>query len=70
MLKCVVCYPHNVGHGMEIQSLVESCLQTKEEGWKEVKMVSVAAVTTTLDPESCALLSNRWRSTCAAFALA
>jgi L-alanine-DL-glutamate epimerase-like enolase superfamily enzyme len=30
----VVCYPHNVGHGLEIESLVESCLRTKEEGWK------------------------------------
>lgn len=33
----VVCYPHNVGHGMEIAPLVESCLQTKEEGWQFVR---------------------------------
>ena len=33
----VVCYPHNVGHEMAIESLVESCLQTKEEGWKFVR---------------------------------
>jgi galactonate dehydratase len=33
----VVCYPHNVGHGTEIAPLVESCLQTKEEGWKFVR---------------------------------
>lgn len=33
----VVCYPHNVGHNMEIAPLVESCLQTKEEGWKFVR---------------------------------
>lgn len=33
----VVCYPHNVGRAMEIDSLVESCLQTKEEGWKFVR---------------------------------
>ena len=33
----VVCYPHNVGHQMDIPSLVESCLQTKEEGWKFVR---------------------------------
>ncbi len=33
----VVCYPHNVGHGMEIDPLVESCLQTKAEGWKFVR---------------------------------
>ena len=33
----VVCYPHNVGHSMEIESLVESCLQTQEEGWKFVR---------------------------------
>jgi galactonate dehydratase len=30
----VVCYPHNIGHGND---LVESCLQTKEEGWKFVR---------------------------------
>ena len=33
----VVCYPHNVSHISEIQSVVESCLQTKEEGWKFVR---------------------------------
>ena len=33
----VVCYPHNAGHGMEIAPLVESCLRTKEEGWKFVR---------------------------------
>ncbi|NLF01641.1 MAG: mandelate racemase/muconate lactonizing enzyme family protein [Anaerolineales bacterium] len=33
----VVCYPHNVGHGVEIAPLVESCLQTKAEGWKFVR---------------------------------
>ena len=33
----VVCYPHNVGHALEITPLVESCLQTKEEGWKCVR---------------------------------
>jgi galactonate dehydratase len=33
----VVCYPHNVGHAMAVDSLVESCLQTKEEGWKFVR---------------------------------
>jgi L-alanine-DL-glutamate epimerase-like enolase superfamily enzyme len=33
----VVCYPHNVGRGTEIAPLVESCLQTKEEGWKFVR---------------------------------
>src|SRR5579884_995063 len=33
----VVCYPHNVGHAMDIESLVESCLQSKEEGWKFVR---------------------------------
>lgn len=33
----VVCYPHNVGHKMEVKELVESCLQTKEEGWKFVR---------------------------------
>lgn len=33
----VVCYPHNVGHAMEIEPLVESCLATKEAGWKFVR---------------------------------
>ncbi|MDP9371613.1 MAG: mandelate racemase/muconate lactonizing enzyme family protein [Chloroflexota bacterium] len=33
----VVCYPHNVGHGDEVGPLVESCLRTKEEGWKFVR---------------------------------
>jgi galactonate dehydratase len=33
----VACYPHNAGHGMAIEPLVESCLQTKEEGWKFVR---------------------------------
>lgn len=33
----VVCYPHNVGHPMEVGPLVESCLQTKAEGWKFVR---------------------------------
>jgi galactonate dehydratase len=30
----VVCYPHNVGSGPD---LVDSCLQSKEEGWKFVR---------------------------------
>ena len=33
----VICYPHNVGHAMDIPSLVESCLQTTAEGWKFVR---------------------------------
>ncbi len=33
----VVCYPHNVGHAMDVSSLVESCLKSKEEGWKFVR---------------------------------
>ena len=33
----VVCYPHNYGHGPDTASLVESCLQTKAEGWKFVR---------------------------------
>ncbi len=33
----VICYPHNAGYQMEIQSLVDSCLQTEEEGWKFVR---------------------------------
>jgi len=33
----VVCYPHNNARGLETQALVESCLQTKEDGWKFVR---------------------------------
>jgi galactonate dehydratase len=33
----VVCYPHNTGEGMEVAPLVDSCLGTKEEGWKFVR---------------------------------
>lgn len=33
----VVCYPHNVGHATEVAPLVESCLKSKEEGWKFVR---------------------------------
>ncbi|MCD6285916.1 MAG: mandelate racemase/muconate lactonizing enzyme family protein [Anaerolineae bacterium] len=33
----VVCYPHNRGHATEVEPLVESCLQTTEEGWKFVR---------------------------------
>jgi len=31
----VVCYPHN--NGATVEALVESCLKTKEEGWKFVR---------------------------------
>ncbi|MEM7033769.1 MAG: mandelate racemase/muconate lactonizing enzyme family protein, partial [Chloroflexota bacterium] len=30
----VVCYPHNRNDGYEIAPLVESCLESKEAGWK------------------------------------
>ena len=34
----VVCYPHNRGgHGTDVSELVESCLETKEQGWKFVR---------------------------------
>lgn len=33
----VVGYPHNSGHALEVEPLVESCLQTKAEGWKFVR---------------------------------
>ncbi|MFN2201223.1 MAG: mandelate racemase/muconate lactonizing enzyme family protein [Caldilineaceae bacterium] len=33
----VVCYPHNQGHAMEVEPLVESCLETTEAGWKFVR---------------------------------
>jgi galactonate dehydratase len=33
----VVCYPHNGDHGHATEALVESCLRSKEEGWKFVR---------------------------------
>lgn len=33
----VICYPHNVGHAMDVSGLVESCLATTAEGWKFVR---------------------------------
>jgi L-alanine-DL-glutamate epimerase-like enolase superfamily enzyme len=33
----VICYPHNSGHGTDTAALVDSCLQTKAEGWKFVR---------------------------------
>ncbi len=33
----VVCYPHNSGHHMDVNAIVESCLKTKAEGWKFVR---------------------------------
>ncbi|MBC7235750.1 MAG: galactonate dehydratase [Chloroflexi bacterium] len=34
----VVCYPHNRGgHSTDTRQLVESCLETKEQGWKFVR---------------------------------
>ena len=34
----VVCYPHNRSDGREVTPAVESCLQSKEEGWKFVRL--------------------------------
>jgi len=33
----VICYPHNAGRSDDVASLVESCLETKEAGWKFVR---------------------------------
>lgn len=33
----VVCYPHNRGEVGNIQTLIDSCLETKEQGWKFVR---------------------------------
>ena len=33
----VICYPHNNGHSMEVEPLVDSCLATVEAGWKFVR---------------------------------
>src|SRR5437867_11476947 len=32
----VVCYPHNTGHIVQVGPVVESCLKTKEGGWRFV----------------------------------
>jgi len=34
----VVCYPHNAGHRADVTPVVESCLQTRDEGWKFVRL--------------------------------
>ena len=34
----VVCYPHNVGHQLDTQALVDSCLQTTAAGWKFARL--------------------------------
>jgi L-alanine-DL-glutamate epimerase-like enolase superfamily enzyme len=33
----VVCYPHNAEAGTDTSALVESCLKSKEEGWRFVR---------------------------------
>lgn len=33
----VICYPHNRPERLAVEPLVESCLETKEEGWKFVR---------------------------------
>ena len=33
----VICYPHNVPSDKDIGGLVDSCLKSKEEGWKFVR---------------------------------
>jgi L-alanine-DL-glutamate epimerase-like enolase superfamily enzyme len=34
----VVCYPHNAGHAVEVAPVVESCLKSKADGWKFVRL--------------------------------
>jgi galactonate dehydratase len=34
----VICYPHNSGHATETALVVESCLKTKAEGWRFVRL--------------------------------
>ena len=52
----VVCYPHNLGHQMEIAPLVESCLETKEAGWKFVRF-GVPSEGDILEPRTVVLTS-------------
>ncbi len=52
----VVCYPHNRGHATEIEPLVESCLQTKAEGWKFVRL-GLPQDGVTLEPRQAVLTS-------------
>jgi galactonate dehydratase len=46
----VVCYPHNRGDGTNLKTLVESCLETKEEGWKFVRWGLPHQAGETLEP--------------------
>ena len=52
----VVCYPHNLGHQMEIPPLVDSCLETKEAGWKFVRF-GVPSEGDILEPRTVVLTS-------------
>ena len=52
----VICYPHNRGDSTEITSLVESCLQTKEEGWKFVRW-GLPSDNVTLEPREAVRLA-------------
>ncbi len=45
----VVCYPHNYGRGLEVEPLVEACLESKEAGWKFVRW-DLPQDGTTLEP--------------------
>lgn len=54
----VVCYPHNRGHGREVGPLVESCLETKEEGWKFVRF-SIPLEGDVFEPRPAILLALR-----------
>ena len=54
----VICYPHNVGHDMEVGPLVDSCLETVEAGWKFVRW-GLPQDGTTLEPRQSVLAAIR-----------
>jgi len=53
----VICYPHNVSHAMEVEPLVQSCLQTTAEGWKFVRWGLPQAAEGILEPRQAVLAS-------------
>ena len=52
----VVCYPHNMMRGADTAGLVESCLETMEEGWKFVRW-GISYEDSVLEPRPAVLLA-------------
>ena len=52
----MVCYPHNMLRGADTAGLVESCLETMEEGWKFVRW-GISYEDSVLEPRPAVLLA-------------